>query len=158
MRNGRGWGESADGAAYLQEDARSPQMPGSGCGTPGGQVGPASVFEVERFEPSRSLQEQRGSIVAVTRGEGGVTAQKVDPGVLEPVERSGLGRSRQLERCVKCAGPEARFRRGQRALGAPRRIDRKLDGPLQERRCRGDAAASLRAAGRPLQFGRHLLI
>jgi hypothetical protein len=71
-------------------------MPGTDRGTPGGQVGPAREAEIERFKSSRRLQQQRRSIVAVARGNGGVAAQEVDPGALEPVERSGRSRGRQL--------------------------------------------------------------
>ena len=84
--------------------------------------------------------------------------QEIHPGALEFVERSGLRGDDEPERRGERAGLEARFRRGQRALGSSRRIDRELGGALQERGRRGDAAASLRTAGRAFELGGDLLI
>ena len=78
--------------------------------------------------------------------------------MLELIQRAGLRGGRERERRVERAGLEARLRRGQRALGSSRRIDRELGGALQERGRRGDAAASLRTAGRAFELGGDLLI
>ena len=150
--------EGLDGAADLQEDVPSGQVPGEDRRGPGGQVGLARELQVERLEPPRGLQQQRGSIAAEARGEGDVAAQQVDPGALELVERSGLRRGQEPERRVERAGLEARLRRGQRALRAPRRVGGQRDGALQERGRGGESAASLRPAGRALELGGDLLV
>ena len=67
MRVRRQRREGADGAADLEQDVRSAEVVRSDGGTPRGQVGPASEAEVERLEPSRSFEEQRGRLVAVAR-------------------------------------------------------------------------------------------
>ena len=87
-----------------------------------------------------------------------MAAQQVDPGALELVERPGLRRGQEPERRVERAGLEARLRRRQRALRTPRRVDGQRDGALEERGRGGDAAASLRPAGRALELGGDLLV
>ena len=64
--------ERLHGAADLQEDALSRDMRGDERRAPGGQVGVARELQVERLEPPRRLQQQRGSIAASKRDEGGV--------------------------------------------------------------------------------------
>jgi hypothetical protein len=86
---GYGW-KCPDRPADLEEDARSPEMIGGDGRTPGGQVGPASELEVERFKASCGFQEQRGSIVAVGRGHGNVASEERGLRALETVERVGL--------------------------------------------------------------------
>jgi hypothetical protein len=58
------------------------------------------------------------------------------------IQRPGLRRGQERERRLERAGLETRPRRGQRALGSSRRVDRELDGALQER---GAAATPPRA-------------
>ena len=143
---GQGW-KRPDRAADLEEDARSPEMIGGDGGAPGGQVGPASELEVERFEPSCGLQKQRGSIVAVGRGQGNVASEERSLCALETVERVGLRRGQEAECRVEFAGLEARLCRGQRAPRTPCRVHCQCDGALQECGARGDSAASARSAG-----------
>ena len=87
-----------------------------------------------------------------------LTAHQVHPGALELIQRPGLRRGHERERRLERAGLEARLRRGQRALGSSRRVDRELGGALQERGRRGDAAAGLRTAGRAFELGGDLLV
>ena len=151
--------ERPDGAADLQQDAPSRELPsGDGRRAPGGQVGLARELEVERLEPPRGLQQQRRSIAGKTRGEGELAAHQVHPGALELIQRPGLRRGHEPERRLERAGLETRLRRGQRALGSSRRVDRELGGALQERGRRGDAAAGLRTAGRAFELGGDLLV
>ena len=151
--------ERPDGAADLQQDVPSRSLPsGDGRRAPGCQVGLARELQVERLEPPRGLQQQRRSIAGKTRSEGKMTAHQVHPGALELIQRAGLRRGHEPESRLERAGLETRPRRGQRALGSPRRVDRELDGSLQERGRRGDAAASLRTAGRAFELGGDLLI
>jgi len=81
--------------------------------------------------------------------------------MLELIQRARtliFRRGQEPERRLERAGLEAHFSRRQRSLGPSRRIDRALNGPLQESRCRGDAAASLRATGRVFELGGDLLV
>jgi hypothetical protein len=64
-----------DGSADVEEDGRLPEMRGGHRRTVRGQVGPASEFEVECFELSRSLQEEQRSIIAVAEDHGNVAAK-----------------------------------------------------------------------------------
>ena len=64
--------ERPHGAADLQKDAPSREMPGDERRAQGGQVGVARELQVERLEPPRRLQQQRGSIAASKRDEGDV--------------------------------------------------------------------------------------
>jgi hypothetical protein len=102
VRSTRASREGLDRAAYLEEHATSLEIPGGDeRRAPGGQIGTACELEVERFEPPGGVQQEGGSIAEETRGESDVAAQQVDPGALEPVERSGLRRGHQPERRVE---------------------------------------------------------
>jgi hypothetical protein len=90
-------GKGPDGVRDLDDDAPRFEAACDCRRAPGDQVGLACEVEVERLEPSRGPSQQRRS-VAAAQGEGDVATQEVDPGALEPVERSGLGCGRQLER------------------------------------------------------------
>ena len=97
-------GEGLGGAADLQEDFSSAEVPGGGRRVPGGQVGLARELQVERLELPRGLQQQRGSIAGEARGEGDPAAQEFHLGVLELVERPGLCRRHEIENRVESAG------------------------------------------------------
>ena len=64
--------ERPHGAADLQEDALPRDMRGDERRAPGGQVGVTRELQVERLEPPRRLQQQRGSIAVKKRDEGDV--------------------------------------------------------------------------------------
>ena len=125
---------------------------------PGVQVRLARQLQVERLEPPGGLQEQRGSIAAMTRGEHDLPAQQVHPGALELIQRAGLRRGQQVQGLAERAGLHAGHRRGQDALGVPGRIGGQRHRTLQERGGRGQPAAGLRPPGRPLQLRSDLLI
>ena len=139
-------------AADLHEDVACGEILRQPGRAPGGQVGLAREVQVERLEPPRRLQQQRRRIAPKTRAEGDLSAQQVDQGALELVERPRLGRGDQPERRVELAGLEARLRRGQGALRPPRRVLRQRDRAPQERRRGGEPAARLRPAGRALEL------
>ena len=125
---------------------------------PGGEVRLARQLQVERLEPPGGLQEQRGSIAAMTRGEHDLPAQQVHPGALELIQRAGLRRGQQVQGLAERAGLHAGHRRGQDALGETGRIGGQRHRTLQERGGRGQPAAGLRPPGRPLQLRSDLLI
>ena len=74
------------------------------------------------------------------------------------IQRPGLCRGQQAERGVRCASLVLGLRRGQRPLGAARRVERQPGGPLQERGRRREAAAALGPACALLKFGGDFLI
>ncbi len=147
-----------DGSADVEEDGGLPEMRGGHRRTVRGQVGPASEFEIERFEPPRSLQEQRGGIVPVAHDDPGVAAQEIDAGALESVQRSGLGRGSQLERCVERSGLERRLRGRKRPLRTTSSVRGQLDRALQECGGSSDPTASLRPARGQLQLDGNVLV
>ena len=61
--------EGLDGVADLQEEIPPRELPRQPGRAPRGQVGLAGEVQVERFELSGGLQQQRGGIAAKTRGE-----------------------------------------------------------------------------------------
>ena len=87
-----------------------------------------------------------------------MAAQQVHPGTLELVERPGFGCREQSEGRVEAPGLNAGLGRSQRALCAPRRVDRQGDGALQERSRGGEPTTSLRAVSRTLELGSDFLI
>ena len=64
--------ERPHGATDLQEDALSRDLRGDERRAPGGQVGVTRELQVERLEPLRRLQQQRGGIAVKKREEGDV--------------------------------------------------------------------------------------
>jgi hypothetical protein len=94
----------------------------------------------------------------MTRGERDLRAQQVAAGPLQFVQRPGLCHGQQAERGVRCARPVLGLRRGQRPLGAPRRVQRQPGGPLQERGRRRQTTAALGPACAMLKFGGNVLI
>ena len=132
-------------------------MVGGDGSTPGGQVGPASELEVERFEASCGLEEERGSIVAVGRDDGNVASKERRLCALETVEWVRLRRGQKPQDRVEGPGLEARLRSSQRALRTPPGIHGQRNGALQERGRCCDSAARLSPASRVLELGRDLL-
>ena len=158
-RSTRSRRERQNGSADLQQNAPSRRMPsGDECRAPGSQVGLARELQVERLQPPRGLQQQRRSIAGKTRREGKLTVHQVHPGTLQLIQRPGLRRGQERECRLERASLETRPRRGQRALCSSRRVDRELDGALQERGRGSDAAAGLRPAGRAFELGGNLLV
>jgi hypothetical protein len=137
------------------------QAPGERRRDPRGQIGVAGQIPVERLEPLGRLEQQRGSVAAPARGERDLPAQQVHPGAGELIERPGtliLRRREQVQGVTEGAGLHVGLRRGQRALGTPRRVGGQRHRSLQERRGRGQPAAGLRPPGRTLQLRGYLLI
>ena len=66
---------------------------------------------------------------------------------LQLVWGRGLGRRQKRERALEAAGVQARLGSGERTPHPLRGIARQNNRAMQERRCRGQAAARLRAAG-----------
>ena len=66
---------------------------------------------------------------------------------LQLVWGRGLGRRQKRERALEAAGVQARLGSGKRTPHPLRGIARQNNRAMQERRCRGQAAARLRAAG-----------
>ena len=133
-------------------------MPGEQGRQPGGQVGLAGQAGVERLEPLSRLEQQRRSVAAQPRGEHNLPAQQVHPGALQLIQRAGFRRGQQLQGRSERAGLHVGLRRGQRPLGAAGGINGQQYGALQERRGRGQPAAGLRPARRPLQLRCDLLV
>ena len=119
MRIRRQRGKGADGVTDLEEDARSPELVGRDRGTPGGQIRPARELQVERFELSRSLQQQRRRVVAVGQDRSHVTRDQCGSCALEIIERASLGRGQEPESRIKRPNLEAGLGRGQRPLRPP---------------------------------------
>ena len=135
--------ESPHRAADFRGRSRRPDPHDEG-GAPGGQVGLAGEFRVDRLEPLRGLQQPRGGLA----GDGPRRTQCGRAG-----GPPGRAPTRRAARPPPLAGAEAAsnapawrlvWRRGQRALGAPRGIGRQRDRALQERSRSGNAAAGLR--------------
>ena len=120
----------------------------------GRQVRAARELTIERLELRRGVQEQRGCIVSVAADHGEMSPQERGLRALEPIERIGLRRHQQAFDVVERPGQEARLRRGQRALGAPRRVLRQLDRSAQEGCGGGDSAPRLRPSRRSLELER----
>ena len=153
--------EGLCGAADLQEDFSSAEMPRGNRCVPGDQVGLAGELQVERLELSRGVQEERRSFAGRARREGDAAAQELCPGALELVERSGLRRGYETERRVESAGLEVRLGCGERPLrtspSGRRSAQRRVPGRRLQRRRRRDACAlplNARARLRPLRRGR----
>ena len=85
-------------------------------------------------------------------------AQPLHAGALELVERAELGQREQVERGLGGAGLVLGLRRGERALGAPRGIDRQRRRALEEGGRGGQSAAGLGAVGRALELGGDVLV
>ena len=66
---------------------------------------------------------------------------------LQLVRGRGLGQRQKRERVLEAAGMQARLGSGKRTPHPLRGIARQNNRALQERGCRGQAAARLRAAG-----------
>ena len=71
---------------------------------------------------------------------------------LKLVWRRGLGQRQKLERALEHAGMQARLGSSKRTPHPLLGIARQNDGAMQERGCRGQAAARLRAAGGLLEL------
>ena len=151
--------EGLDGAADLQQDAAFGEMPRhTGC-TPGGQVGLAREIQVERLEPSRGLEQQQREH-RCPRPEAKATWPRSRSTRARWNSSSGPASAvaSSPSAASNVAGLEARLRRGQSAIGPPRRVLRQRDRALQERRRGGEPAARLRPAGRALELHGDLLV
>ena len=101
---------------------------------------------VEPLEALRSFQKQRRRSVPHARRERDLTPEQLHVRHLQLVWRRGLGQRQKLERAVKDASVQARSGSGKRTPHPLLGIARQNDGATQERSCRGQAAARLRAA------------
>ena len=130
-----------------QPSAVTREVPGEQRRAPRVEVRVARQAHVERFESLCRWSSRSGSVATATLREHDLGAQQLDAGVPELVERSGL-RNREEPLCrVERAGAEVGLRRLQCPFGSPFRVAGERDRALEERGCRGLAAARL-APGR----------
>ena len=143
-REGRGADVREDAAA--RERRRAPRP----------QVGLARERRVEALEPSGGVQQQLGRVAAESGGEGDLTAQQRGLGLPAFVEHPGA--LDELQGHPERSALEARLRGGQRALGAPSRVDRELRGANEESGRGAHPSARLRPAGGAFELGGNLLV
>ena len=107
--------------------------------------------------PGRPQQQRRG-LAAPVRGERELSAHQVGAGPPGLARWSGRGLAQQFPRRVEHTGLDLGRRRGQRPVGAPRRVRGQPGRALQERGRRGQPRARLGPAGLPLELGGDSLI
>ena len=111
------------------------------------EVGLARKLGVEPLKALGSFQEQWRRSGPHARRERDLTPEQLHMRHLQLVWRRGLGQRQKLERALEDAGMQARLGSGKRTPHPLRGIARQNDRAMQERGCRGQAAARLRAAG-----------
>jgi len=121
-----------DGTGNLGQVTGASQVPGEHRRHPRAQVRLAGQVEAVRLKALGGLEQQRGSVAAQARGEGGLSLQQVRPGAGELVERSGLRDGQQIAGLAECPGLQARLGCRQRSLHAARRVHGQRDRPLKE--------------------------
>ena len=118
----------------------------------------ARLREIERFERSGGVEQQRRGVAAAPEREHDLGAQACEPGPLEVVQRAQLGDHQQLERGVRGRRLELGLRGGERAPAAPRRVGGQRGRLREERGGRGSAAAGPRTPGRAFELLGHRLV
>ena len=103
-------GEVFDGSTDLEEDPSLTEIGGGVRGCVRGQVGLPREVKVQRFELSRSFEQERSGVVSVAKDECDVATQQAHTSTPEPVESSCLGGRRELKGRVEVASLEASFR------------------------------------------------
>ena len=148
----------AGGCGDLERPGRTGEMHAKACRPDRLEMRGAAHSGVERRKTPGRGGEQRGRIAAAPGAEGDLRLEQLTLGVSELVQRSA-SRSRHEGGCgIGCSGGVSGASRRERTLCAPLGIRRQRHGALAKRRCRGKAAASLRAAGRGFQLGRDGLV
>ena len=122
------------------------------------QVRLARERAVQRLQPLGGLEQQLRCVAAPGDRERHLGAKQLRPRLIELIERSGLSKGEQAQRCIRRAGALLALCRGERTAGAARRLRRQLRRTLEKSRGRGEAAAALCAAGRALELGGDVLV
>ena len=154
---GRSWRLSSrrstpSGRGHLSRADAAIEAAGEDRGSERFQVRLARRSTVEWLELLGCIEQQRRSVAAAPEREHDLGAQASEPGALEVVQRAPLRVRQKLLRGLRRSGLELRLSRGERAATTTGRIRGQLCRSLEERGRGGDAAASLRAPGRALQF------
>ena len=147
---GRPWSRSG-GTGYLGQAAGGGQATGEQRSPPRVEVGLARKLGIEPLKALGSFQEQWRRSRPQARRERDLPPEQLHMRHLQLVWRRGLGQRQKLERALKDASMHARLGSGKRAPHPLLGIARQSDRAMQERGCRGQAAARLRAAGRLLE-------
>ena len=122
------------------------------------QVCLAGQAGVERLETSGRAHEQPAGVAAASLLQRDLSAQEVDAGSLELVERSSLNCHQQAERVVKRAGVALCRGSDEQALGTMSGFGRQHRGALEERGRRREPSACPCPASRALELRRNVLV
>jgi hypothetical protein len=149
-----GWTERAGrprsrcgGTGYLDQAAGGGQATGEQRSSPRVEVGLARELGVEPLKALGSFQQQWRRSGPHARRERDLTSEQLHMRHLQLVWRRGLGQRQKLERALNGAGMQACLGSGKRTPHPLHGIARQNDRAMQERGCRGQAAARLRPAG-----------
>ena len=112
----------------------------------------ASQADGHRLEPPRRACQKPRRLADAALVEGDLSAQHLDAGAPELVERLGVDRAEQSQCGVERTGVALGPGRRQPPRGSARWVGRQRAGALEERGRGGEPAASLRPGRRALQF------
>lgn len=122
------------------------------------QVGRTGEIRVDGPEPLGRPQQQRGGITTPAGDERELGPHHVDTCLLEVAELPGFGHGQQLPRHVESTCLDRGPRGVQGPAGPPCRVEREQRRLLQERGCRGRAAACPGPPSRVFEFGGDVLV
>ena len=117
----------------------------------------AGQADVDRLEAPGGAEQQTGSIDVSALVRGNLTAQSLYLRICQRIQRSGLDHDQQAQRLIQRPRITLGSCRGDQPLRPASRFGRQQRRVLQERR-RGQAAAGLGPARRPLQLRGDVLI
>ena len=106
----------------LVEAPAGSQLSGEQRGTPSIEVRIAREALIERLERLRGLEQQRGRVAAAALRVCDLSAQQLQTGALQLVERPDLRSRQQLQRDVERARLQAGLSGGERPFGAQRGV------------------------------------